>query len=170
MAGDKLLVEEAQMVVGFNPVNLATAANPGDWVSLKNYRHVAVVFIGAPGAAAEPVTITMAQATAVAGTGTKALTFTTYYKKQAATDLTAVGTFTKVTQAAAATAILGVGSLGDNAALAVIEFNAEDLDVEGGFDCVQATVGDVGATSQLGTLLYILIGARYRPPLSAIVD
>lgn len=166
----KLLAQELQIAEGFLPVNMATAANDGDWVSLKNYRHVAVLFYGSPGAAAEPATITMEQATAVAGTGAKALTFTSYYKKQAATNLQAVGEFTKVTQAAAATAILGVGADGDKAAIVVIEFNAEDLDVEGGFDCIRGRVADVGTTAQIGALLYVLTGPRYTPPPSALGD
>lgn len=164
------LAERFQLAEAFLPINMATAANDGDWVSLRNFKLCHIVFFGAPGAAAEPATITLEQASAVAGTGAKALNFTVAYKKQAATNLQGTGTFTKVTQAAANTLALGSGSLGDNAALVVITINAEDLDVENGFDCIRGRVADVGATSQLGAMLYLLEGPRYAPPLSAIVD
>ena len=32
-----LFAEQAQIVAGFVPVNLATAANAGDWVSMKGF-------------------------------------------------------------------------------------------------------------------------------------
>jgi hypothetical protein len=163
----KLFAEEAQLAAGFVPVNLATAANDGDWVSLKNYRHLAVIVFKGAGTAGEDPTITMEQATAVAGTSAKALLFTTLYVKQGA-DLFAIGTFTKVIQAAAAT--YTNGTLAEEQAILVIEFNAEDLDVEGGFDCVRARIADVGTSSQIGGILYLLSGPRYAPPLSAIVD
>lgn len=164
------LAERMQIVEGFLPVNLATAANDGDWISMKHYKLCHIVFFGAPGGAAEPATITVEQATAVAGTSAKALNFTTAYKKQAATNLQGTGTFTKVTQAAANTLALGSGADGDKAALVVISINAEDLDVENGFDCIRGRVADVGSTAQLGAMLYLLEGPRYAPPLSAIVD
>jgi hypothetical protein len=165
--GMKLFSEEAQLAAGFVPINLATGANDGDWVSMKNYRHLAVIIFKGAGAAAEDPTVTMEQATNVAGSGAKALNFTTIYSKEGA-DLFTIGTFTKITQAAAAT--YTSATLGDNQALLVIEFNAEDLDVEGGFDCVRVRIADVGATSQIGAALYLLSGPRYAPPLSAIVD
>jgi hypothetical protein len=165
----KLLGSEVQIAAGFLPVNLATGANAGDWVCLKNYRHVAIVFYGDGGTAAEPVTITVEQASAVAGTGAKALTFTRINKKQGA-DLFAIGQFTEVLQAAANTYALGSGAGGDLESIVVIEINAEDLDVENGFDCVRATIADVGTGAQIGALLYILTGPRYTPPPSAIVD
>lgn len=165
----KLLGEEVQIAAGFLPVNMATAANNGDWVSLKNYRHLAIVFYGDGGGAAEPATITVQQATDVSGTSAKALNFTTVFRKQNA-DVQTVGQFTKVTQSAANTYALGSGANGDLESIVVIEFNAEDLDSDGGFDCVRATVADVGSTAQLGALLYILTGPRITPPPSAIVD
>jgi hypothetical protein len=167
----KLLAEEVQVVPAFNPVNLATAANTGDWISMKFFRHLTILYMQGPGTAAEPATITVSQATAVAGTGSKGLaTIASYYIKKAVTDLTGTGAFTKVTQTAASTVVLGVGAEGDKATLVLIEINAEDLDVEGGFDCVQASVGDVGTGPTIGCLFYLLSDARVQPPLSAIVD
>lgn len=164
------LAEHFNVAEGFLPINMATGANAGDWVSMKNYSELHIVFFGAPGAAAEPATITVEQASAVAGTGAKALTFTTYYLKQAATNLQSTGTFTKTTQTAANTVVLGSGANGDKAAIVVISIHAEDLDSDGGFDCVRASVADVGTTSQIGALLYILGGPRYTTLVSALAD
>jgi hypothetical protein len=72
----------------------------------------------------------------VAGTSAKALAaITTIYQKQAATNLQSTGTWTKVTQAAAATYALGSGANGDKAAIVAITIHAEDLDGDNGFDC-----------------------------------
>jgi len=163
------LVEDSQIVSGFLPVDLQTAANTGDWVSLKLYNHLAVVFFKNAGTAGDDPTITIEQATAVAGTGNKALTFTTIHTKQD-TVLTAVGTFTEVTQAAANTYTDATSA--EDAAIWVIEFDGADLDSAAGFDCVQASVADVGGNAQVGALLYILSEPRYAGavPPSAIVD
>lgn len=162
------LVETLNICEGFLPVNMATAANDGDWVSLKGYGHVAVVLFGAVGTQAESPTLTIEQATAVAGTGAKALNFTNIYKKQAATNLQAVNTWTLVTQAAANT--YTETNVGDLAKLWVVEFDAEDLDVNGGFDCIRGRVADVGTGPELGALLYILSEPRHAVPESAIVN
>ena len=164
----KLLAEEMQVAAAFVPVAINGGANDGDWVSLKNYNHVSVLFFGAAGAATEPATITMEQATSVAGSAAKALTFTRIDKKHD-TDLFTVGQFTKVTQAAAATYAFGT-TTGDKQALVLIDFNAEDLDVEGGFDCIRGRIADVGTTAQLGAMLYLLSDPRHTPPPSAIAD
>lgn len=164
----KLLAEELQVAAAFVPVNLAGGANDGDWVSLKNYRHVTLLFFGAAGAATEPATITVEQASKVDGTGAKALNFTTVHTKHDA-DLQTVGQFTKVTQAAANTFPMGT-TTGDKQAIVLIDFNAEDLDVENGFDCIRGRIADVGTTAQIGAMLYILSDPRYTPPPSAIAD
>lgn len=163
--------EHFQVVPAWNPVNIATAANDGDWVSLKGFSECTILFGQGPGGAAEPATITLEQATTVAGAGAKALaTITTVYLKQAATDLTATGLFTKSTQAAAATYALGSGANGDKAALVLITVHAEDLDSDGGFDCIRARVADVGTGPAIGAMYYILGGTRYATIVSAIID
>lgn len=165
----KLFVEEVQLVSGFLPVDLQTAANDGDYVSLKGYRKCTIVFFKNVGTAGDDPTITLTQATAVAGTGDKALTFTDIWTKQD-TVLTAVGQYTRVTQTAANTYTDLTSA--EDAAIWIIEFNAEQLDVDGGFDCLRASVGDVGANPQLGCLLYFLSEPNYPQASleSAIVD
>lgn len=162
-----LFVEQAQIVAGFVPVNLATAANAGDWVSMKGFSRCTVVFFAAAGTAGDDPTLTIEQATAVAGTGNKALNFTRLDVKQGA-DLAAIGAFTAVTQSAANTYTEATSAEAQK--IWVVDIKADDLDADNGFDCIQASISDVGSNAQLGCLLYILWGARYMPPGSAIAD
>jgi hypothetical protein len=161
------LIEQLQIACGFVPVNMASAANDGDWVSLKSYQWLLIVLFKGAGTAGEDPTITVEQATTVAGGGAKALNFTEIYKKQGA-DLFAIGQFTKVTQAAGNT--FTDGTLAEEQAIVVVPIKADTLDTAGGFDCVRGRVADVGASSQIGGLFYLLGGARTLPPVSAIVD
>jgi hypothetical protein len=161
------ILEKLQIVGGFVPVDLQTAANTGDYVSFKNYGRCAVVFFKAAGTAGDDPTITLTQAQDVAGTGVKNLTFDRIDVKQGT--LTAIGQFTQLantdhdyTEATSAEA----------QALWVIDVKAEDLDIANGFDCLKAAVGDVGGNAQLGSLLYLLHEPRFAsvPLPSAIAN
>jgi hypothetical protein len=173
-------VEKNQLVLGFNPVAMNTAANSGDWVSFKNFNRIAVVFIKAVGTAGDDPTISFKQASDVSGTGVKALACTRIDKKQAATNLTAVGTYTKSTSASPATndtfnttnGTWTNSDLAEQAAIVVADFKAEDLDVNNGFDCITANIADVGTNAQLGTLLLIGHDPRNEKETldSAIID
>jgi hypothetical protein len=162
------LADEMQLVAAIIPVNMATAGNAGDWVSLKHFRHVSVIVFKGIGAAGEDPVISILQAQAVAGTGSKALNTSRLSAKVGATALSAVGLFTEVTQAAGATYTDLVGA--ENEALWVFDIDAEDLDVENGFDCLSVSIADVGATAQLGCALYLLSGPRYATIANAIID
>lgn len=165
-------LERLQIVEGFPIVDLSSGANNGDYVSLKNYRRCLILFAASAGAAGEPPTVTVQQAQDISGTGVKNLTtVTTFFTKAAATDLTGTGQWTKVTQAAANTFTRVTGTLDK---LWAYEVRDDQLDAGNAFDCLRATVADVGATAQLGYLLYILLDPRYPDApenmLSAIVD
>lgn len=163
-------VEMHNIVQGFKPVDLQTGANNGDWVSMKNYGKIAVVFMSAVGTAADDPTITLQQATDVSGAGAKDLDFTVIHTKQAATDLSSTGQYTKVTQTAANTFTNATSAEED--LIWIVEFDADQLDVDNAFDCVRATVADIGSNAQLGVLFYDLTETRYPEDLlpSAIVD
>lgn len=149
------------------PVDLATGANNGDWVSLKNFNKLAVVVFKAAGIAGDDPIITLKQATDVAGTGAKALNFERIYARVGVQ--TGIGVWTKVTQAAGNTYQDAVSA--EAQGLFMIEIDATDLDVNNGFDCVQLSIPDVGAGgAQLGCALYILGEPRNSPNTSAIVD
>lgn len=151
------LAEVVQRVVAAPIVDMSTAGITGAWVSLKNYPLAEIVLITAAGTAGDDPTITVQQATDVSGTGAKALTFERIYHKQGAA-IEAVAQYTLVTQTAANTYT--------DATSAEVEtewripIRAADLDVANGFDCIRATVADVGTNAQLGVLFYDLAG-RY---------
>lgn len=155
-------------IVAFPPIDLANAAGLATpYVSLKNYSRATILLHKAAGGAAEAPIITLDQATNVSGASTKALSsITRIHKKESAADLETIGTWTLVTQAAAATFTAGVQLEG----LYSIDVKADDLDVDNGFDCFRAVIADVGATAQIGSLLMILWGSRYNPPLTPLTN
>jgi hypothetical protein len=173
-------VEKNQVVLGFKPVAMNTAANNGDYVSMKGYGRCAVIFIKAVGTAGDDPTMSFKQAKDVSGTSVKALGVTRIDKKQAATDLTATGTFTKSTSDSPASndtfnTTLGTwtnSDLAEQAAIVIADIKAEDLDVANDFDCITCNIGDVGTNAQLGTLIFVLHEPRYLKETlpSAIVD
>lgn len=171
-------VEKMQICQGFLPVAMNSGANSGDWVSLKNYGRCAVVLYKAVGTNGDDPTITINQASDVSGTGSKALTITRVDKKQAATNLLAVGQFTTSTTGSPATHdtfstnTWTNSDLAEQAAIVIIDIKAEDLDIANNFDCIQITVADVGTNAQLGCALYILHEPKFSvdPLPSAIVD
>lgn len=165
---NKHFLEKVQIAAAFVPVDMSTAANNGDWVSLKNYGRVAIVLFKAAGTAGDDPVFTLRQAQDVGGAGAKELNFTRIDTKVGT--LTSVGTFTKVTQAAGNTYVDAVSA--EAQAIMVVDIKAEDLDLANGFDCVQLQIPDVGTNAQLGCAFYLLHEPRYgKTPLdSAIVD
>ena len=105
------------------------------------------------GTAGDDPTITLAQGTDIAFGTTKALTFTTIYTKQDATKLSDVGQWTKVSQSAAATYTDATSA--ELACLWAIDVKAEDLDTAANYDCIRASIGDVGTNSQIGCIFYL---------------
>lgn len=161
--------EQHQIVMGFLPVNMATGANAGDWVSMKNFGRLTIALIKGPGAAAQDPIITLEQAVNVSAGSAKPLNIARVDKKQAATDLTAVAEFTSSTAESPAsgdtfsTNTWTNSDLAEQAAIVLIDVNVTDLDIDNDFDCVRATIADVGSTAQLGALIYILSEPRYSP-------
>lgn len=155
-------------VVVIPPVNGATAANSGDWISLKNFRRVVFLVIGAVGVAGEDLAITIRQATNVAGAGVKDLVGIARIDVKNAVDITTIGTFTKVAQTEAAT-YTNTDS-GESQNLFAIEIDAEQLDVNNGFDCVTLNIADTGSTAKLITVLAILCEPRGKANVSAIAN
>lgn len=163
-----LFAERFNVCSGFVPINMAAGAPTSDIVSLKNYNRCTILFFAAAGTGGDDPTITVTQKTAVGGTTSKAVNFTTVHKKQGT--LASVGQYTKVEAAAGNT--FTHADLAEQQKIILIDITGEMLDVDGGYDCVQATVADVGTNSQLGGLLYILSEPRFATDTlpSAIVD
>jgi hypothetical protein len=153
-----------------NVVDMDTSQT-GDYVCLKGYGKVGILFVKEAGGAHDP-TLSVYQAKDVSGTDVKDLNgFATYWIKQAATNLTAVGTFTKTTQTADEDLVFNATS-GEQCLIMWCEINAEDLDVDEGFDCLRVDVALAGDAAQWGTCLYFLMDPRYpqATSLSAIAD
>jgi len=158
MAATKRLIEMVNIVQCFTPVDLQSGTNTGDWVSLKHYTGVLCVFHSAVGTATDDPDLTLEQATAVAGTGAKALNIVDIYTKSGATtnpngvwtrtaDNDDLGTFTDLTSA-------------EVEFIAAIDIQTDQLDLSAGFDCVRLTCSNVGGNAQLGSALYFMYGPR----------
>lgn len=159
------------VIPGIVPVDLQDAQN-GDYVSLKNAQGVLVLLFKGAGTAGDDPVLTFQQAEDVSGTNVKNLAVVTEHHQKQGT-LTSVGAWTRVTQTASQTLSLNATSA-ENQGLYAIEIEADQLDVDNGFDCIRVNVGDVGGNAQIGGLLYVLHGLRYpAAPAnlpSAIVD
>jgi hypothetical protein len=154
------LVEEFKFLRGAEPKNYTGAAMADAYVSLKNYGTLTIkISTGAWAGGTAAVTLT--QATAVAGTGAKAVAFTDYWD-----DLTTTGTLVKK---AASSNTFNLGTANKSY---VIHVDASMLDMAGGFDCVTLSVASPGANADFYAVEYILSDARYQQatPPSALVD
>lgn len=146
--------EAMNIVPAIIPVNLATGANVGDWVSMKNYHRCTVVIFAAAGTNGSDLTSVMEQATDVAGSGpAKALNFTRIDIKQAVSMLTGPGAWTTV-EFAATNSYVNTDN-GESQMVYAIDFLGEDLDTDNGFDCLRLTVNQVGA-AKIGGAFYIM--------------
>lgn len=166
-------LDDHQIVTAIPPCDLDTD-RVADYVSLKNYGKVVLVVTKAVGTAGDDLSIDFQQATDVSGTSAKDLdVITTYWRKAATTDLTAVGTFTKITQSAASE-LYSNAAEGAKEILLVAEVNAEQLDQANGFDCVSANIIlDASGGAAYGAAVWILCDPRYPQAdggLSAIAD
>lgn len=151
-------LQHATIEAAIVPIDLAGQANDGDWVSLENYETCVVVFVADAGAAGEDPVFTLRQASDNAGTGAKALNFTTIYEKVGT--LASVTAFTRVAQTAANTYTNAASGEAQN--VICVEVKADELDVDNGFSHIQLQIPDTGATAgKLGCALYIMLEPRY---------
>lgn len=156
----KHLVEQFKFLRGAEPKSYSGAAMADAYVSLKNYQTLTIK-ISTGAWAGGTAAVTLSQATAVAGTGAKALAFTDYWD-----DLTTTGTLAKK---AATSNTFNLGTANKSF---VIHVDASMLDVAGGFDCVTLAVASPGANADFYAVEYILSDVRYAQatPPSALVD
>ena len=156
------LVETHKIVTGL--AGQVPSSSTPDYVSLKHYTHLTAIITVDNATTVTGSAITLHQATAVAGTGEKALPFSRVWANldtSASDELveTAVvsNTFTPPT----------TNNLNSQF---VIEVDASELDTNNGFDCIR--VGTANATAQSVSVVYVLGGSRYQQatPPSAIID
>src|ERR1022692_3257485 len=121
---------------GSPPQSYSSLTNVAQYLSMKLYGRV-VFRIDTGAWAAGTAAVTLAQATAVAGTGTKALAFAEMWVNTVA----APDTFTQ-------TAVVANTFVLDTAALTyLIEVDANQLDNANSFDCVAVIVASPGANA-----------------------
>jgi hypothetical protein len=137
---------------GIVPVNLATAANTGKRVHLKDAGGVTIVGYLAAGTAAEAPTFDLQEHNAASGGTSQDLDIVDHYYVKAEATLDGDETWTRETQSAASE-VTDADWDDANQVIVVIEVDAAQL--SDGFEWVSVDVADVG-TSHIGCVLYIL--------------
>lgn len=157
-----LLVEQTKIVTGLAPIT--PSSSTPDYVSLKNYDKFTAIILVDNAAGVTGSAITLKQATAVAGTGEKALAFT---KQWANTDTGAADTLTETT---VSSNTFTTDNTNAKNLMYVLEVDPSDLDVDNNFDCIRVGTGD--ATNAVVSVCYILWPAKYAKgtPPAAITD
>ena len=156
-------LETVKIVYGSEPKNYTGATGHSDYVGLKNYdRCAAIIQTGAWAGGTAAVTLT--QATEVAGSTTKALSFSNQWTYQS-TSFT-VDALTKTVVSS------DTFNLSTANTVHVIEVEAADLDLANNYDCFRVSVASPGANADFYGIMLYLYGARYpqATPPSAIVD
>ena len=137
----------------------------GDYISLKNYNKCLVLWCFGDGTATSgDIDIEVYQSTDVTNSlaDAKALDVCVtgrIFSKVHASDLSAVGAWTKVTQASA-DEIYDDETSGEKLGMIAVEVRADDLDVDNGFDCIRCDL-DTIESAKLVCGLYILSEPRY---------
>ena len=133
----------------------------GDWVSMKNYRHLSIIISLDVTTGTDTGAVTLDQATLVDGTGTKTLGFEKVWVNSNA-ETGSVFTETAVTS----DTFLAGGA--ENGSMYIIEVEADTLDVENDFDCVQIDIASI--TNGEVNVTYLLSQPRYSGQSSAMPD
>jgi hypothetical protein len=139
------------------------AGRTGDYVSMKNYAQCFVVFHVTQGNAAT-IAVTIEQATAVAGTSSKAITVAVpIWANQ---DCAASDTLVRQTDAVSFTTSAAVKHK-----QVIFQIDASTLDIANGFDCLTVITGASNA-GNITSAQYYLCGARFQQatPPAAITD
>jgi hypothetical protein len=152
--------EDLKVIWGAEPKSYSGLAMTAKWVSLKNYARLTIV-ITTGAWAAGTAAVTLLQATAVAGTGSKALAIPAHWHDEAAS-----GALVKVAT------VSNTFNLTTANRMYVVEVDPATLDIANGFDCVSLAVASPGANADFYSVAYYLSGARYagQIPASPIVD
>ena len=153
MASNYGLGSDYDISAAWTPANLTTAQT-GKRINMQNVKSVDIVFFKGAGTAADDPTVTLKHHTAATGgTSANLAVITEYYLKQEAT-LDGDETWTKVTQADAAT-IVGNGTSAEEEQIVVLNVRADQMPATSNW--LSLDVAQVHATNaQLGAALYII--------------
>lgn len=154
------LTEQVKIVEGL--LGVVPSTSTPDYVSLKNYERVAVLIQVKNATTVTGSAITLKQATSVAAGGEKPLAFKRMYANLD------TGAGDVLTETAVTSDTFTTDSTNSKNLMYVIEVKAEDLDVNGGFDCIRAGTGD--ATAATVSVTYLMFGAKLPTSAAAITD
>lgn len=156
------LIENVKVVSALPPI-LPSSASPA-WVSLKNYQRAGVLIHALNTTTVTGSAVALAQATAIAGTGTKALAFTKAWRNidTAATDT--------LVEFAVVSNTFTLDTTNSKPLMYFIDVDPASLDVAGGFDCFRVTLAN--AVAQVVSAQYLLWTSRYAKatPATAVID
>jgi len=139
MSSGTRLVDKYKVVPALHAVTPSSSVPL--WVSLKGYNHLTIIVSFVNATTVTGSAISLAQATAVAGTGTKALAFTTMW---ACADDSAADT---LVQTAVSSNTFTTSAVNSKSGYYMIEVDADTLDLANGFNSVQAVTGNATATT-----------------------
>jgi hypothetical protein len=145
------------------PLATDAAGRTGDWVNLKNYA-LCYVMVSVTQGNAATIAISINQASAVAGTGSKVITNTVPIWS----NLSTAATDTLVARTAAVSYTTDAGVANKQV---IFQIDPSSLDLANGFDCIAVITG-ASNVANLTSAQYLLVGPRYggATPPSAIID
>jgi len=150
------LDEQVQTVVAAAGLLLTSTLGDTTYVSMKNFARARITIVIADGTTVTGSTITLKQATAIAGTSEKALAFT---RMLANTDYAASKT---MVETAVTSNTFTTQTTNSKDSVYIIDVDASDLDIANGFDCFRVDCTGHAATASRGcAVIYDLYGAKY---------
>ncbi len=154
--------ERQQVKQAMAPVDLNTAAITGARISMGNFNKVCVV-LDMGGSAGATVEMTLKQHTAASGGSSKVLsTLKPHFVKAGAADV-----FTKVEPNAARSLVDLTSVFAATNGIAMIEIDAAELDVNGGYTFFSVDIADSGA-AKIGSCQYHLLEPRKLPAYDVV--
>ena len=158
-----LFLDINNIVEGVPAVDLSDGVVTGDYVSLAHYNHCAIVLISGVGTAGNDITLTIQQATSSTGGSVADLDIVTspvkIWKKQAVTSHASTSVWTDASSGVTDNTWTDAASA-EQSLILVVEFDAADLDADGGFEFLRATT-DAATGAEPGWLGYILSEPRF---------
>lgn len=149
------LDEQVALIQATSMVALTSTAGDAQYVSMKNFARCMVVIDVLNATTVTGGAVTLKQASAIAGTGEKALAFT---RMLASTDVAAAATQT-LTETAVSSNTFTTDETNSKRLRYVLDVKASDLDVANGFDCFRVDVASMA--NAIGLVSYVLYGARF---------
>ncbi len=147
------LDEQAYFVQASAIGALTTTVGDTTYVSMKNYARASIIIDVTNATTVTGGTVTLKQATAVAGTGEKALGFTRMLSN------IDVGAGQALTETSVSSNTFTTDTTNSKRLRYVIDVPAEDLDAANSFDCLRVDV--TGMANATGQVSYILYGAKF---------